>query len=226
MTSVAVIIPVRNEERMLAERIECLSSLGADEIVIVDGGSSDHSLELLQASGLRWLTSEPGRAVQMNAGAATCEADILLFLHIDTTLDSSHIARTRQAMRDERVVGGRFDVRLSGRYPALRIVSFFINLRSRLSRISTGDQAMFVRRSLFERLGGFPRQPLMEDIELSRRLKRAGKIACLRDRVESSSRRWEERGIVRTVLLMWWLRLRYRLGAEPAALKRHYRDSR
>jgi len=127
-------------------------------------------------------------------------------------------------MRDERVVGGRFDVRLSGRQPAFRVIEFFINLRSRLTRIATGDQAIFVRRSVFERLGGFPEQPLMEDVEFSRRLKREGRIACLRERVVTSSRRWERHGIARTVWLMWSLRLGYWLGADPERLRRWYRD--
>jgi len=128
-------------------------------------------------------------------------------------------------MLNPSVVGGRFDVRLSGRHPAFRVIEFFINWRSRLTRISTGDQAMFVRRNVFERLGGFPQWPLMEDVEFSRRLKREGQIACLHRRVLTSSRRWEKHGIVHTVLLMWWLRLRYWLGANPETLKRHYVDA-
>jgi len=122
------------------------------------------------------------------------------------------------------MAGGRFDVQLSGRHPAFRIIEWFINWRSRLTRISTGDQAMFVRREVFARLGGFSEQLLMEDIELSSRLKREGEIACLRRKVVTSSRRWEKHGIARTVLLMWWLRLRYSLGADPEALKRRYVD--
>ncbi|MDQ6959719.1 MAG: TIGR04283 family arsenosugar biosynthesis glycosyltransferase, partial [Mariprofundaceae bacterium] len=165
-----------------------------------------------------------GRAFQMNAGAEQSESDILLFLHADTNLFSSHIEDVERVMCGPDVVGGRFDVRLSGNHPAFRVIEFFMNWRSRLTKISTGDQAMFVRRKVFERMGGFPEQPLMEDVEFSRCLKREGHIVCLHSRVTTSSRRWEKHGIVRTVLLMWWLRFRYWLGASPAALKRLYMD--
>lgn len=129
-------------------------------------------------------------------------------------------------MRDESTVGGCFALRLSGSHPAFRIIEWFINVRSRLTRISTGDQCQFVRRDLFEVMGGFPEQPLMEDVEFARRLKRAGRIACLRDKVTTSSRRWEQHGILRTMLLMWKLRLLYWLGVAPERLAANYRDAR
>ncbi len=218
-------MPVRNEARRLPILIEQSSAWGV-EAVFVDGGSTDGSREMLEHAGVRWIRSEPGRARQMNAGAAILDADVLVFVHADTEVSSSHFEDVRKAMADEDVVGGRFDVRLSGSHPAFRIIEFFINLRSRLTGISTGDQAMFVRREVFERLGGFPDQPLMEDVEFSRRLKREGRIACLRRKVVTSSRRWERHGIARTVLLMWALRLRYWLGADPALLARRYEDAR
>jgi len=225
VNTVALIVPVLNE----AERLPCLLThireWGMDEIIFVDGGSSDETLQILKNADIKWIHSERGRAVQFNAGAAQTKSDIFLFLHADTLLSSSHIKDMKQVMRDPSMVGGRFDVRLSGCHPAFRIIEFFINWRSRLTRISTGDQAMFVRREVFARLGGFSEQPLMEDIELSRRLKREGEIACLHRKAVTSSRRWEKYGITQTVLLMWWLRLRYALGANPEALKRRYVDA-
>jgi len=221
---VAVIVPVMNE----ADRLPCLlrssRTLGEDEIIFVDGGSTDETQILLENAGVQWVRSERGRATQMNVGAFKSKSEIILFLHSDTGLSSSHIGDVKNLMRDLSIVGGRFDVQLSGRHPAFRVIEFFINWRSRLTKISTGDQAMFVRRDVFEKLGGFPDQPLMEDVEFSRRLKKEGRIACSHQKVMTSSRRWEKHGIARTVLLMWWLRFRYWLGADPEALKCHYVD--
>lgn len=206
--------------------LERLRSCGADELLLVDGNSGDGSRDLLEQSGLGWLDSPAGRASQMNAGAAAASSDILLFLHADTVFDSRHLAAVCQAMRDPAMAGGRFDVRLSGMHPAFRVIEYFINLRSRLTRISTGDQAMFVRRDVFETLGGFADIPLMEDVEFSRRLKRGGRIACLRTRVTTSSRRWERNGIARTMLLMWKIRLLFWLGVPSVRLAAMYRDAR
>lgn len=222
MNTVAVIIPVLNEAECLPQLLMHTHEWGADEIIFVDGGSSDETPQILQSAGVKWICSKRGRAVQINAGAAQSKSNILLFLHVDTGLSSSHIENVKQVMDNTGSVGGRFDVHLSGQQPAFRVVEFFMNWRSRLTRISTGDQAMFVRRDVFEKLGGFPDQPLMEDVEFSRQLKKEDDIACLRQRVITSSRRWEEHGIVRTVLLMWWLRFRYWLGASPEVLKRYY----
>lgn len=200
--------------------------LPVNELVFVDGGSSDESRQILTEAGVVWLAAERGRSAQMNAGAAICRSDVLLFLHADTLIDSGHIGAVREAMEDADTVGGRFDVRLSADQAAFRVISWFINMRSRLSRISTGDQAMFVRRAVFRRLGGFPEQPLMEDIALSKQLKRLGDIACLRRQVTTSARRWQSHGMIRTVLLMWRLRLLYWLGVPAERLARHYRQAR
>lgn len=221
---VAIIVLVLNEAEQLPHLLHDLAHAQADEVIVVDGGSSDGTRAMLAAAALPWCESVAGRARQMNHGAAQVASDILLFLHADTRINASHLSAVRRTMADPQVVAGRFDVRLSGRHPLLRLVERMINLRSRLTRISTGDQAMFVRRSVFEHIGGFPDQPLMEDVALSRRLKREGKIACLRQAVTTSSRRWQRHGILRTVLLMWWLRLRYWLGTDPARLKQHYAD--
>lgn len=224
--SIAVIVPLLNEAGELPRLLNRLQACGADELVIVDGGSTDGSRQQLEASGLRWLTSSPGRAVQMNNGARICTSDILLFLHADTEISPDHIEIMRGLACKPEIAGGRFDVRLSGRHMALRVIERFINLRSRLTRISTGDQAMFVRREIFERMGGFAVIPLMEDIEFSRRLKRQGSVACLRRRVLTSSRRWEQHGILRTILLMWTIRLLFWMRVSPAKLAVMYHHIR
>ena len=224
--SLAVIVPVLNEATALADLLPRLVVLPVSELVFVDGSSTDESRQILTEAGVVWLAAERGRAAQMNAGAAMCRSDVLLFLHADTLIDSSHIQAVREAMENADTVAGRFDVRLSSEQPAFRLISWFINMRSRLSRISTGDQAMFVRRAVFIRLGGFPEQPLMEDIALSRQLKRLGDIACLRQQVTTSARRWQSHGIIRTVLLMWKLRLLYWLGVPAEKLATMYREAR
>ncbi|RMG91451.1 MAG: glycosyltransferase [Zetaproteobacteria bacterium] len=226
MNTLAVIVPCLNEADLIPGLASMLQDLDADEVICVDGGSQDGTPEMLEQHGLSFLNSGRGRAVQMNAGAAACSADILVFVHADTVLGREHLGDIRQALQDEDVVGGRFDVRLSGTHPALRMIEWLINSRSRLTKISTGDQVMFVRRDVFVHLGGFPEQPLMEDIEFSRLLKKQGKIACLRRTVTTSSRRWEKDGIMRTIALMWWLRLLYYLGVSSSWLASRYRNVR
>jgi len=221
-----VVVPLLNEAVTLPQLLQDLRQCEADELVLVDGGSSDKTQQILQESGLRWLTSGPGRGAQMNTGARVCESEIILFLHADTVISSSHIGILRELAAEPAYMGGRFDVRLSGAHLALRVIEWFINLRSRLSSISTGDQAMFVRRDVFKTMGGFSDIPLMEDIDLARRLKRLGKVACLPQKVCTSSRRWEQHGFVRTVLLMWRMRLLYWLGVSPAKLAAMYREAR
>ncbi len=210
----------------MPELFSRLSQVGADELIFVDGGSTDGSRMLLAESGLRWISAEAGRARQMNAGSALCESDIIMFIHADTTIDSSHLLAVKKAMIDSECVGGRFDVSLSGKHPAFRVIERMINVRSRLSRISTGDQCQFVRRSVFEKLRGFPDLPLMEDVAFSKLLKREGETACLNEKVITSSRRWEQYGIMRTVLLMWKMRLLYWMGMPADRLALMYRSSR
>lgn len=223
--SVAIVIPTYNEARILPQALKLLDGLSVDELIFVDGGSTDESRVLIQTQGYTCLLSELGRAKQMNLGAKNTESDIILFLHIDTSLTSSNISNIRKAYA-QGFLSGRFDVRLSNPSLTYRIISFFINLRSRVSQISTGDQAIFVRREIFEAVGGFPELPLMEDVAISKRLKRFGKVACLYDKLTTSSRRWEQRGLVRTVVLMWEIRLLYWLGVSPEKLVVMYRETR
>ena len=218
----SIILPVLNEAARLPGQLAALSPLDA-EVIVADGGSQDGSPEIAREAGITVVQSEAGRARQMNAGSAVAHGDVLLFLHADTCLPASAVQRIHAALADHRRAWGRFDVRIEGRPRMLRVIAAMMNLRSRLSGIATGDQAMFVRRDAFEAVRGFPDQPLMEDIELSRRLRRISRPACLRARVITSGRRWEKRGVWRTVILMWRLRWAYWRGVATDELARRYR---
>jgi rSAM/selenodomain-associated transferase 2 len=227
--SIAVIIPVLNEQDTVPSLLRALLPAGFEEIVLVDGGSSDRTVEtamaLLHSAGdsrYRLISGPCGRAFQMNAGAAVATSDILLFLHADTRLPDKGKQAVEREMADVRCVGGRFNVRFPDDTGYAWMVSRLMNLRSRLSGIATGDQAMFVRRSVFERMGGFADLPLMEDVEFSRRLKRMGPLVFLHDYVVTSFRRWEQHGPLRTILRMWCLRLFYWLGCDPHHLHHYY----
>lgn len=221
--AITVIVPTLNEAASLPAllmRLQAWRRSGC-EIVVVDGGSDDGTSEHAEAWADQVILAPKGRASQMNAGAMHAKGEILWFLHADTLPPKDAQAHIHAAL--ERHGWGRFDVRLSGRAMMLRVVEILMNQRSRWSGIATGDQGLFVRRDWFVEVGGFPDVPLMEDIAISRRLKRLGRPACLRAKVVTSSRRWEENGIVRTILLMWRLRLAYFLGADPANLIKDYR---
>lgn len=218
-----VVMPVLNEGSTLALHLHALQVLrqrGA-ELVVVDGGSTDGTWALARALADQVLLSARGRAAQMNAGAKDCRAGVLLFLHADTQLPQDADQLIARAIASGHS-WGRFDVRIDGPHPILRVVERLMNLRSRLSGIATGDQAMFVRRDLFERLCGFADMPLMEDIELSNRLKKVGPPACIKMPVVTSARRWLQHGVWRTIMLMWRLRLAYFLGASPQTLAQRY----
>lgn len=220
----SIIVPTLDEgDLALAcmRRLARLRSVG-HELILVDGGSRDLRAERLAPFVDRLLVAPPGRAVQMNLGAAAAQGEILWFLHVDSRIPEGADQAIFDAL-DAQPGWGRFDIRLSGGHPLLRLVERLMNWRSRASGIATGDQGIFVQRSLFERVGGYPDQALMEDIELSRRLKRLARPHALRARLTTSSRRWESRGILRTILLMWGLRLAYRLGVSPARLAALYR---
>jgi rSAM/selenodomain-associated transferase 2 len=225
--TISVIIPTLNENTTLAQTLAHTSSLQLGEIIIVDGGSTDGTLRLAETvcagqANARVITAPRGRARQMNEGAKASRGEIFLFLHADTLLPAEAERIIGSALADPTVAGGRFDVRFDNPSSWSRIISSLMNLRSRLTGISTGDQAMFVRRHVFEQLGGFSEIPLMEDIEFSRRLKQAGRIAALQETVTTSFRRWESQGPMRTILLMWTLRLLYWLGVSPHRLQHFY----
>ena len=224
MSGVSIIIPVLNEAPRLPALLAHLASFRPHaEVIVVDGGSTDGSAEAARALGWpRVLAAPQGRARQMNAGAAAACGQVFLFLHADTSLPPNALADIGAALADPRVIGGRFDVRLDSPRPIYRAVELLMNLRSRWTGIWTGDQAIFVRRTAFERLGGYADIPLMEDVEFSHRLKRAGRTVCLRARVLASARKWEREGPLRTIALMWALRFLYMLGASPARLHRLY----
>ncbi|MDT8428277.1 MAG: TIGR04283 family arsenosugar biosynthesis glycosyltransferase [Pseudomonadales bacterium] len=223
-TRLSIIIPVLNEGGSLTRSLQQLQSWRAQghEVIVVDGGSEDDTAQLGVALADKMVHSARGRARQMNAGAAEAAGDVLVFLHSDTLLPEGAAVQIQQALSHPRRCWGRFDLRLSGRHPAFRLIEFMINLRSRLSGVATGDQVIFVRSGLFRQLGGFPEIPLMEDVALSKTLRRIGWPCCLRSKVVTSSRRWENHGIVRTVVLMWRLRLAYFLGVSPDRLHAKY----
>ncbi|MGQ0658603.1 MAG: TIGR04283 family arsenosugar biosynthesis glycosyltransferase [Chromatiales bacterium] len=220
---VSIVIPVLNEEIALPATLECLQLWrpAGHEVIVVDGGSEDQTLTVAQPLADCVLKSMPGRARQMNRGAAVAAGEWLLFLHADTLLPAVAIDAIRRVPAHR--TWGCFDVRLSGLHPLLRWVEAAIDWRSRLTGIATGDQAVFVRRNAFRAVGGFPEIELMEDIALSRLLRDAhGWPACLPERVITSSRRWERSGILRTVVKMWCLRLGYAMGMRPQRLARWY----
>ncbi|SOD02213.1 transferase 2, rSAM/selenodomain-associated [bacterium JGI 053] len=221
----SIIIPTLNEAEAIGETLAALRPLRARgaEVIVADGGSADDTVYLSRPLADAVVVSEPGRARQQNAGAAVANGDILLFLHADTRLPAGADALIAEGLRRTNGGWGRFDVRLTGRHPMLRVIERMMGVRSRLSGIATGDQAIFVHRDWFRAAGGFPQIPLMEDVALSKALKRLGPPLCLRETVTTSSRRWEQRGVWRTMLLMWRLRLDYWLGADPADLADRYR---
>lgn len=221
----SIIIPTLNEAVAIPELLSSMQSWreqGA-ELIVADGGSSDATVMLAVPLADRVLVTKPGRAQQMNTGAEAAVGELLWFVHADTFLSGSE-CQTLQECRSHWQQGGwgRFDVRLSGEDWRLRMIASMMNLRSRVSAIATGDHGIFVSRCWFEKVGGFPLQPLMEDIEISRRLRRLGRPLCLRQVITTDSRRWRDRGVWRTIGLMWWLRLRYFFGADATQLHRSY----
>jgi rSAM/selenodomain-associated transferase 2 len=215
----SVIVPTLDEAAGIARALEALAELRArgHEVIVVDGGSADGTPALAAPLADRVLAAPRGRASQMNAGAAVANGDAFLFLHADTLLPENADQLVVDALRG--AAWGRFDVRIEGRSRLLAMVAALMNLRSRLTGIATGDQAIFVRR---DRFPGFPGIALMEDVAFSRRMKRISRPACLRASVLTSGRRWERDGVLRTIVLMGWLRLAYFLGACPDALARRY----
>lgn len=218
------IIPVLNEAEniqqillpMLAQRNN------GHEVIIVDGGSHDNTVALSRPLADRVIESQKGRSKQMNAGAAEATGEVLVFLHADTCLPDFATNIIEAGLKNPKGLWGRFDVELSGSKSILKVIGQIMNLRSRWTGIATGDQCIFVRRETFERINGFPELSLMEDIAISKQLKKLARPVCLRDKVITSSRRWEQRGVFRTILLMWYLRARYFFGASTAKLEQIY----
>ena len=223
--SLSVIVPVWMEAAGVADTLNDLQPIRArgHEVIVVDAGSTDRTVELARPLSDRVVVSGKGRAVQMNAGAAAAKGDLLLFLHADTQLPENaleHLASFFHSCR----AWGRFDVRLSGERPLYRVIAWFMNQRSRLTGICTGDQAMFVRRDVFGALGGFQPIPLMEDVEMSRRLCLESRPFCIKEPAVTDSRRWQKHGAWRTIFLMWMLRWRYWRGESPESLAQIYRS--
>jgi rSAM/selenodomain-associated transferase 2 len=221
----SIIVPVLNEGPILPltlERLLPFCARGA-EVILVDGGSEDGSIEIARRTGVTVLSSARGRALQMNAGAQAAANKILVFLHADTELPPDADRLIAGVLRDSRHIWGRFNVCIQGRFRIFAVVSTLMNWRSRLTGIATGDQAIFVARSAFEKIGRFPEQPLMEDIELSKRLRALARPVCLRACVIVSGRRWESHGVWRTIFLMWRLRWAYWRGVPANELANAYR---
>lgn len=219
---VSIIVPTLNEAANLTNLLSDLGATITDsrevEIIVCDGGSLDDTCRRAREFAVTLLQTPPGRAHQMNHGAARASGDWLLFLHADTRLPPGWKTLIENCRSD----WGRFDVRLAGGHPALRLVEKTMNLRSRWTSVATGDQAMFFKREFFYRLHGFPPIPLMEDIALSKRARQQSRPYCIDQPVLTSSRRWEHNGILRTIMQMWWLRLAYWVGVSPRRLHRWY----
>jgi rSAM/selenodomain-associated transferase 2 len=221
---ISIVIPVLNEAALVTRTLSALQPLRAagHQVIVVDGGSTDDTRVLSESLSDRLIRNPRGRSRQMNAGARLATGEILLFLHVDTFLPKGADQLMIGAMKSKRSRWGRFNVRLSGNHFLFRIIERLMNWRSRLTSIATGDQGIFVQRQLFETVGGFPEIDLMEDIALSKILKRYDRPVCLRQPVLTSSRRWEEKGILRTILLMWRLRFLYLLGSDSKRLAQIY----
>ncbi|MDP3287124.1 MAG: TIGR04283 family arsenosugar biosynthesis glycosyltransferase [Methyloversatilis sp.] len=224
MRRLSVVLPVLNEAATIGDALSRLPSADACdvEIIVADGGSRDETVAIAQAHGARVVRSLRGRALQMNIGAQVASGDVLLFLHADTELPPDAVELIDRLIADG-AQWGRFDVRIDGRHPLLAVIATMMNLRSRLTGIATGDQAIFCSRGLFDSLDGYAPIALMEDIDFSTRARSRSRPACLSARVTTSGRRWERRGVLRTIMLMWRLRLRYFFGADPRDLARDYR---
>ena len=220
---ISIIVPVLNEAKNLPrifQQLQLFRELN-HEVIVVDGGSVDNSLALSYKGADVVLSSVPGRAVQMNNGAAVASGDVFLFLHADTVLPRDAAVLITSIKNDS--FWGFFSVRLSGHKAVFRLIEWLINHRSGFSSIATGDQAIFIERNFFNNIGGFPEIMLMEDIAVSRLLKNITVPVRLASKVITSSRRWEQNGVVATVLLMWKLRLLYFFGVSPEKLCRMYR---
>jgi rSAM/selenodomain-associated transferase 2 len=220
---ISIIVPVLNEAERLNLFLGDLQNRAIGcEIILVDGGSTDATLAIAQKSGINTVSSARGRAAQMNAGAAIAQGEYLLFLHADTQLPEGFARAIEAACVGDKSAWGRFDVRIDGGGVMLRIVAAMMCWRSRVTGVATGDQALFMHRALFIKIGGFPLIALMEDIAFCKAAKKISAPKCLRERVLTSGRRWQQRGVWQTILQMWWLRAAYFFGADPKMLEQKY----
>lgn len=226
MAEISIIVPTLNEEVGMIRFLTKLQSFRPRcELIVVDGGSEDDTALLAEAYVDEVIRTDKGRALQMNVGAAFASAPVVLFLHADTYLPEDAVEQIQQAM-EQGYQWGRFDIKLTGNHPMLTIVAWLMNMRSRWTGIATGDQALFVQTKLFEQLNGFADIVLMEDIELSSRLKYQGSPYNVKSKVTSSGRRWISFGIFKTITLMWWLRLQYFFDVSPKYLAQLYKEGR
>jgi rSAM/selenodomain-associated transferase 2 len=223
----SVIVPMLDEESAIAATLDA-ARIGAPkaEIVVVDGGSTDRCVAIARPRCDILIQGPRGRARQMNSGAAAASGETLVFVHADTIVPRTFARDIEAALADASIVGGRFDVAFNTSASVYDVIAAMISLRSRLTRSATGDQAIFVRRAVFERLGGFPDIELCEDVDFARRMRRIGRVACLRSRVITSARRWQRDGVLRTIFRMWIIKSLFLAGVSPAWLKRHYSDTR
>jgi rSAM/selenodomain-associated transferase 2 len=222
----SVVVPTLDEERAIVATLERLREPGVLEVIVADGGSGDRTRELAAPLADRVLVVARGRASQMNAAVRIARGSVLFFVHADTLAPPGFATAIAGVLEDPRIAGGRFDVAIDDPRLAFRVISTMINARSRITGLFTGDQGIFVRRDVFDRIGGFPEEPLMEDLALALALRREGRTAALRERVVTSARRWTKRGVARTVVRMWTLRSLFALGVSPRTLARWYEPVR
>ena len=228
MPSFSIIVPVLDEAPGIAAALEALAPMrrAGASVIVVDGGSRDATRALAAPLADRVIEAPRGRASQMNAGARECGGDVLVFLHADSVLPPNALDAIGAGLKRTARDWGRFDVAIAGADPLLALVALLMNARSRLTGVATGDQAIFVRREAFDAIGGFPEIPLMEDVAISKKLLGRTRPLALEDRVVTSGRRWERHGTLRTIFLMWRLRMAYALGADPRRLARRYEVER
>jgi rSAM/selenodomain-associated transferase 2 len=224
--TISVIIPVLNEANVIEQVLAQIHSAASVEIIVVDGGSHDQTVEIVKALGDRVIHSLPGRAYQMNAGAKVATGEILLFLHADTRLPNGFVEQIHRTLVQPKTIAGAFALKIDGQHPGLRLVEWGVNVRSRYCQMPYGDQALFLPTETFHRFGGFPELPIMEDFELVRQLRRKGRVAIAPASVLTSARRWEKLGVLRTTLLNQVIIAAYLLGVAPQKIVRWYRGDR
>ncbi|MCW9030480.1 MAG: TIGR04283 family arsenosugar biosynthesis glycosyltransferase [Gammaproteobacteria bacterium] len=222
---VSIIIPALNEESSIKNLLQQLqvSRQQGHEVIVVDGGSEDQTIAVSTLLADKVIQSDPGRAVQMNKGAVQASGDILWFLHADSVISENAIKNIQFNLNEQNKDWGRFNIKLSGLHYMFRIIEKMINFRSCLSSIATGDQGIFIKRKVFDDVGGYSNIPLMEDIDISKKLRAQSRSVCIKETLTTSSRRWEKNGILSTILLMWRLRFLYWLGISADKLASQYK---